>query len=139
MSKFTAFGKSKKTKLQTAFILGLMIAFASTALIKNQKVAAVGELKIQYRYGDTGTDTKIKPEMKLVNPTTSAISLANVKIRYWFTADDAVAPSIFCDFATVGCANLTQSIVSVSPARTNADRYLEIGFTSAAGSIAGGA
>lgn len=139
MSKFTVIEKSKNTKLQTAFILGLMIAFAGVALIKNQKVEAVGELKIQYRYGDTATDTKIKPEMKLVNTTASAISLANVKIRYWFTADDTAAPSIYCDFATVGCANLTQTVLNVSPARTNADRYLEIGFNTAAGSIAGGA
>src|SRR5687768_12338659 len=125
MSKFRAFEKSKKAKLQTVFILGLMIAFACAALIKNQKVEAVGELKIQYRYGDAATDAKIKPEMKLVNTTAGAIALSSVKIRYWFTAEDGIVPSIFCDFATVGCSNLTQTVVNVSPSRTNADRYLE--------------
>jgi hypothetical protein len=110
--------------------------FASLPIVFH--VQALNELKVQYRYGDTATDNKIKPEMKLVNTTTGAIVLSTVKIRYWFTADDASAPSVFCDFATAGCANTTQTIVTVSPAKTNADRYLEIGFTSAAGSIAGG-
>lgn len=138
MNKLTVNQKTKNTKVYAAAILALTTIFGCAALINNLTVEAVGELKIQYRYGDTPTDNKIKPEMKLVNPTTGAISLSNVKIRYWFTADDASAPTIYCDFATVNCANLTQTIVNVSPTRTNADKYLEIGFTSGAGSIAGG-
>jgi hypothetical protein len=42
---------------------------------------------------------------------------------------------VYCDFATAGCANVTQTIVTLNPTRTNADKYLEIGFTSGAGSI----
>ena len=122
-------GTMRVVAILTATILFVVLSVA-------WRVQAVGELKIQYRYGDTATDSKIKPEMKLVNTTAAAILLSNVKIRYWFTADDSVTPSIYCDFATAGCANLTQTIVVVNPAKTNADRYLEIGFTSAAGSIA---
>ena len=140
MRKFGA--NQNKTRILFNFramlpALPVVLAFVGASFVWH--VQAVNELKIQYQYGDTATDTKIKPEMKLVNTTTGSISLSNVKIRYWFTADDANAPTIYCDFATVGCANLTQTIVTLSPARTNADKYLEIGFTSGAGSIAGGA
>jgi hypothetical protein len=136
MSKINASQNLKNAKYGSAALLAIIVA-AFVALPIAWKVQAVGELKIQYRYGDTASDNKIKPEMKLVNTTASAISLSNIKIRYWFTADDASAPTIYCDFATVGCANLTQNVVSLSTARTNADKYLEIGFTSGAGSIAG--
>lgn len=125
------------------FIFAGLLAFSlltvsTIALRFVQRTQAVGELKIQYRYGDAANDTKIKPELKLVNTTTGSISLTNVKIRYWFTADDTAAPTVFCDFATVGCANLSQTIFGLNPTRPNADKYLEIGFASGAGSIAGG-
>ncbi|MBC7798768.1 MAG: hypothetical protein H7Z37_18015 [Pyrinomonadaceae bacterium] len=120
-------------------IAAFFVVFGILGLSFALRTQAVNELKIQYQYGDTATDTKIKPEMKLVNTTANAISLNDVKIRYWFTKDDATAPTIFCDFATVNCSNLTQNIVSLSTARTNADSYLEIGFTSGANSIGSGA
>jgi hypothetical protein len=39
----------------------------------------------------------------------------------------------------VGCSNVKGNFVAVSPARTNADYYLEISFTSGAGTLAPGA
>lgn len=132
--------KQKMVTLNPAATLTILLAaFAFVGLSFVWRAQAVNELKIQYQYGDTAMDTKIKPEMKLVNTTSSAISLSDVKIRYWFTKDDASAPTIYCDFATVNCSNLTRQVVTVSPNRTNADSYLELGFSSGAGSIAGGA
>lgn len=138
MRKFDA-NHNRVNPSYKVLLASLLAASAFVGFSFVWRAQAVNELKIQYRYGDTATDNKIKPEMKLVNTTASAISLSDVKIRYWFTKDDTAAPTIYCDFATVNCSNLTQRIVALSPARTNADSYLEIAFTSGAGSIAGGA
>jgi hypothetical protein len=48
--------------------------------------------------------------------------------------------NFFCDWSAIsgGCSNLTSSFVQLSPARTGANFYLEIGFSTAAGSIAAG-
>ena len=95
----------------------------------------------QYRNNDASpTDNQIRPGLSLVNRGTSAVTLSTVTIRYWFTGDaGATSYSLWCDYALVGCANITEQVVAVSPARTGADRYLQVGFTAGAGSLAAGA
>ena len=75
----------------------------------------------------------------MVNTGTTSVPLSELKIRYWYTIDTLQPQTANCDWAQLGCGNLTQTFVTVSPTRTNADRYLEIGFTTAAGSLAPGA
>ena len=73
-----------------------------------------------------------------MNGGTTAVSLSTVKVRYWFTKDaGATTFSTWCDYAFLGCGSVTRTVVAVSPARTNADHYLEVGWTS--GTLAAGA
>ena len=61
-------------------------------------------------------------------------------MRYWFTADGFSAPLEFnCDYTAVsgGCKSLTSSFGTASAA--TADRYLEVGFVSAATKLNPGA
>jgi hypothetical protein len=96
-------------------------------------------VRAQYRnYDSNASDNQIKPGIRLVNGGTTAVSLSAVKVRYWFTKDaGATTFAIWCDYAFLGCGSVTRSIVPVSPARTNADHYLEVGWTG--GTLAAGA
>ena len=98
-------------------------------------------LKVQYRNYDGATsDNQIKPGLQLLNTGSSSITLSRVTIRYWFTRDGgATSFSTWCDYAAISCANLTESVVAVSPSRPGADSYLQVGFTSGAASLAAGA
>jgi hypothetical protein len=64
------------------------------------------------------------------------VALSTLTIRYWYTIDTVQPQTAWCDFATLGCSNIVESFVSVSPARTNADTYLLVGFASGAGNLA---
>ncbi|MEK7393611.1 MAG: cellulose binding domain-containing protein, partial [Fibrobacterota bacterium] len=98
------------------------------------------DLKIQYRAGSTmAASNSIQPYLQLVNTGKIAVSLSDVTIRYWFTNDGSAAVSYWCDWAQIGAANLTGTVKTASPARTGADRYLEISFKTSAGSLAAGA
>ncbi len=98
-------------------------------------------LKLQYMTANTGASVnQITAYYRIVNTGAGlqSVPMSELKIRYWYTTDTAVADGWGCLYAgngTPGCGNITTSIVTLNPARTNADRYLEIGFTAAAGSI----
>jgi predicted ribosomally synthesized peptide with SipW-like signal peptide len=97
-------------------------------------------LKARYKNGTpTQTmDETIYPWLQVVNTGRTPADLKRVKARYWFTRD-APDRTVFvaeCDYAQLGCGNVTRTVAAWSPARPGADTYLELGFT--AGTLAPG-
>ena len=96
-----------------------------------------GAIKVQfYNQNTSATTNELYMDFQLVNTGTSAITLSNVTMRYYYTEDGAQAQTFYCDYASVGTSNVTGTFVTMNPTKTNADTYLQIGFTSGAGSIA---
>jgi Cellulose binding domain len=96
-------------------------------------------VKAQYRNNDAccATDNQIKPGLQLVNTGSAAVALSAVKVRYWFTRDGgSTTVNTWCDYAFLGCGSITRTVAAVSPARPNADTYVEVGFTG--GTLAAG-
>jgi endoglucanase len=98
-----------------------------------------GDLVVQYRAADTNAgDNQFKPHFRIVNNGSSAVNLSELTIRYWFTIDGQQSQTFNCDYAAAGCSNVNGSFVQMSTAAAGADHYLEVSFTSSAGSIAAG-
>ncbi len=98
-------------------------------------------LRLQYRAADTNAgDNQIKPHFNIINAGTSPVPLSELKIRYWYTREGTASQNFWCDYSAIpgSCSNLSGTFVQVSPARTGADFYLEVSFTTAAGSIPAG-
>jgi hypothetical protein len=85
------------------------------------------------------TDQAVMPDFKLFNNGTTPIPLSEITLRYWYTIDTNVAQTAWVDFAAIGNGNIVLSFAAASPVRTNADFYLQVGFTAAAGNLAAGA
>jgi hypothetical protein len=85
------------------------------------------------------TNPAVSIDFKLFNAGTTPIPLSEMTLRYWFTIDTAAAQTGFIDYAAVGNTNVSLSFVAVSPAKTNADFYLQVAFAAAAGNLASGA
>ncbi len=95
-------------------------------------------LKLQYLCGATaGAETGAKPELRLVNQASTPVPLTQITVRYWYTVDGTPTQSAAVDYADVGAVNVIPSFVRLPMARPTADFYLQIGFTAAAGSLAG--
>jgi endoglucanase len=85
------------------------------------------------------TNQAVMPDFKLFNNGMTPIPLSEMTLRYWYTIDSAQAQTAFVDFATIGGTNVSLSFAAVSPARMNADFYLQVSFAAAAGNLAAGA
>ena len=82
-------------------------------------------------------------DLQLTNGGTSAISFADLEVDYWYTWEGTSGGQSWqCTYATGltgGCGNLAPQFIAVSPTRAGADHKLEVGFATAAGSLAPGA
>ncbi|MDH6605080.1 hypothetical protein M2164_000715 [Streptomyces sp. SAI-208] len=117
-----------------------MGAAALTALPATANAATDG-LSVQYRTSASGARAdQAEPWFKVRNTGTNSVALQSVKLRYYFKADSANATYRFaCSWAVKGCANITGTFGTLANPTATADRYLEIGFTSGAGSLTPGA
>ncbi len=96
-----------------------------------------GGLKVRYRAASTILHTdEFSPYFSIVNLTDQPVALNTIKLRYYFTRDSGRAMVFHCDWAAVGCENLTTNFVHMKTPMHGADFYLEIGFTDSAGVIA---
>ena len=76
-------------------------------------------------------------DLEVANGGTVPAPLSSITVRYWFTNETPSDPLKFeCDYAQVGCANITAKFVTLTAPLAKANTYLELGFTAAAGSIA---
>ncbi len=97
-----------------------------------------GAATISYKVGDTSaTAGSISFSIQVQNNGTAALNLSTVKVRYWYTIDGLQSQTFSCDYAQIGCANITGTFTRMSNSATTANHYFEMGF--AAGSLAPGA
>ncbi|MDC0712430.1 cellulose binding domain-containing protein [Stigmatella sp. ncwal1] len=117
-----------------------LLAAMSLAVPLGESLAGTADFTVQYQnYNASGpNDSIIEAGIQLKNNTTAAIPLSTVVVRYWFTKDGATTVTPACWWwNTAACPGLSLATGSVSA--TGADQYVEVRFTSAAGSLAAGA
>ena len=95
-------------------------------------------LRAQYLCADTiVNDNQMKPHIQIINEGNAPQAMSELTVRYWYTIDAVKPQSYFCDYAVVGCSNVTGTFVAMEAGvpDAGADYYLEVSFSSAAGSI----
>ncbi|WP_437593313.1 cellulose binding domain-containing protein [Sorangium sp. So ce1000] len=111
----------------------------STCGHSSDGLAGAADFTVQYSNYDAAApnDTIIEAGVKIRNNTAASIPLSSIVIRYWFTKDSATTVTPACWWWSPGCSRITLTTGTVS--YPGANRYVQIGFTSAAGSLAAGA
>ncbi|GFN30087.1 cellulase family glycosylhydrolase [Paenibacillus xylaniclasticus] len=99
-----------------------------------------GNLVVQYKVNNANAnDNMAYATFNIKNTGTTAVNLSNLKLRYYLTKDSSNAGlSFWTDYAQIGTSTVSGTFYSISPAKTKADTYLELSFSSAAGSIPAG-
>lgn len=108
-----------------------------TVHVKDSSVSIpAGNLTIQAFNGNTSDSTNgISSKFKVINTGDSAIRLSDVKLRYYYTVDGENSQSFWCDWASIGNANVTGHFVKLATPVAGADYALEVGFASSAGTL----
>ncbi|MFD5002551.1 cellulose binding domain-containing protein [Streptomyces mutabilis] len=128
-------------RARPALALAALLGGGALAALPAQAAPTADGLTVQYRTSAGGaTADQTEPWLKVRNSGSSAVRLSQVRIRYYFKSDSPNASYRFaCSWAVRGCSVVTGTFGTLSNPTANADRYLEIGFTPAAGTLAPGA
>jgi hypothetical protein len=122
-------------------VAALAIACATTLLYPAVHAAsaapAAAALTVQYKTGTGPSADEAEPWFTLTNNSGSTLSLNQVTLRYYFSADTGGSYVFACAWASIGCSTITGTISPLNGTTPTADHYLQIGFTS--GSLAPGA
>ncbi|HEY7416163.1 MAG TPA: cellulose binding domain-containing protein, partial [Ktedonobacteraceae bacterium] len=115
----------------------LLMSLIVSLVVSHPTTSAASGLVLEYADANTtATSNQISPHFEIVNNTAASVPLSQLTIRYWYTEDGTQSQNFFCDYAAAGCANVTGSFTAMTSTTSTADTYLQVGFTSAAGSIA---
>ncbi|MER6334521.1 endo-1,4-beta-xylanase [Streptomyces sp. NPDC001034] len=141
LSASTAYSYTVRARDAAGNVSAASSAVTATTAATGGGTPGTGAVKVQYKNNDSApTDNQIKPGLRVVNTGTDPVDLSKVTIRYYFTGDGGASTfSAWCDYAAVGCSNVTQKVVALSSPKSGADHYVEVGFTSGAGTLAAGA
>lgn len=97
---------------------------------------STGDLVIQSFNGNISTSTNgVSPKFKLINNGESDINLSEVTLRYYYTIDGDLSQSFWCDWASIGSSYVKYQFVKLDKPVTGADYYLELTFSTTAGTL----
>ncbi len=131
-------------KKSLAFLLALTMLVTLLGAQLTAFAAGSGVVSVQFNNGGSSTSSNsIYARFKVTNTSSSPINLADLKLKYYYTQDEQKDTTFFCDHAGYmngssyvdATSKVTGKFVTVSPAVTNADHYLEVGLTSDAGTL----
>ncbi|OKP81500.1 cellulose-binding protein [Paenibacillus helianthi] len=106
-----------------------------------QYVTVTQLFKVQsYNGTRTSITNTIAPRISFENTSSSTIQLSNIKLRYYYTIDGEKPQGFYADYSRVsGSSSSIQSFITGSfqktTSKTGSDYYLEISFSSGAGSL----
>ncbi len=91
----------------------------------------------QLRYDGDPKDDFVAPVLDLANHSTQTVPLSEVTVRYWYTRDadpnSIVHQVVTCDYTPRGCSTLRTSVADLYVGQSNADSFVDVGFTADAG------
>lgn len=99
----------------------------------------LGDLTVQaYNTSLSPTTNGIAVHIRVTNTSDDALDLSQITLRYYFTDEGGQPANFYCDYSTAGTANVSGSFHTLPQPVAGADSYIEISFSSAAGSLDSG-
>ncbi|GGP90617.1 cellulose binding domain-containing protein [Streptomyces griseomycini] len=85
-------------------------------------------LTVRYRTEGPAVTDAAKPWLEVINTSGKTVDLADVTVRYHYTADDGARFAANCVQTSLDCSTVTLRTAAAQKSGPKADHYLEIGF-----------
>ncbi|GAA4008074.1 cellulose binding domain-containing protein [Streptomyces marokkonensis] len=92
-------------------------------------------LTVRYRTEGAAVTDAAKPWLEVINTSGKTVDLADVTVRYHYTADDGAQFAANCVQTSLDCSKVTLHTAAAQKPGPKADRHLDIGFTGGAGTL----
>lgn len=100
---------------------------------------AASNINVEFFNGNTSSQTAtISTNFKVTNTGSAPVDLSLLKIRYYYTIDGEINQNFWCDYSNISSTKITGNFIKLATPVSNADYYLEIGFTSDSGILSPG-
>ena len=97
------------------------------------------QLTLAYRLPEVApNNNSVRAHFKIFNQSSDPVNLSEITLRYWYTKEGTTDQNMWVDYAVVGSGNVTTSYAAMASPVSDADHYVEMGFTAGAGTLAGG-
>ena len=98
------------------------------------------QLALAYRLPEVApNNNSVRTHFKIYNQGSEPVNLSEITLRYWYTKEGTADQNMWVDYAVVGSGNVTTSYAAMASPVSDADHYVEMGFTAGAGTLAAGA
>ena len=92
--------------------------------------------ELLYKTQDSNAqDNQIRPHFKIRNIGSESVAYHELTIRYWYTKEGNASEQAWIDYASIGSSNVYTSFHALNNPTTDADHYLELSFSSDAGTL----
>lgn len=122
----------------------LSLSVALMPMMVTSVLAADTNVKLEYANAMQSTSTNtLGGKIKLTNTSRETISLADITVRYYYTVEQNIPQTMWCDNAGMNStsgyqtitSNITSTFVTMSNPTDDADTYLEVGFNAGSGEL----
>ncbi|MFE1952604.1 cellulose binding domain-containing protein [Streptomyces sp. NPDC059524] len=92
-------------------------------------------LTVRYRTHGAADGGAAQPWLEVINTSGRTVDLADVRLRYYYTADGDAEYAANCTRTALDCSHVSLRTVPAGNTGSARDAYLEVGFTGAAGTL----
>lgn len=87
-------------------------------------------LKVQYQTDETRPSAEaLSFSLNIINTGKTTLPLNGLTVRYYFTRDNQTPMKFTCDYAAIGCDQVSGHLADLPQPTSNADCYVEVSFT----------
>ncbi|WP_276167382.1 carbohydrate-binding protein [Zobellia alginiliquefaciens] len=118
-------GERVRVQLNNSDNLALALAEVEVYGVPESEIP---RLSLTSKTKGNAADKNIATDLEILNMGVAPISIEDITVRYWFTAEDYAPLNFTCFYAAIGAENINGSFKKSEPLKLGGHYYMELSF-----------